>query len=100
VPIIRLFRVLIHADLRQEFEAKFAEISVNSVRDAPGALAVEICKPSQWDTDEYLMISRWQDESAIRNFAGEDWSRAFLPQGMEKFVASCSVHHYTTWEEP
>ncbi|AUX69468.1 hypothetical protein CHX26_08170 [Porphyrobacter sp. HT-58-2] len=98
MPIIRLFCVRIHADLREEFEAKFAAISVDAVRHARGALAVEICKPSRWDADEYLMISRWQDESSVKEFAGEDWSRAFIPQGMEKFVASCSVHHYTTWE--
>lgn len=44
------------------------------------------------------MISRWQDEDAIKRFAGEDWSRAYIPPGMETFVADCSVDHYTSWE--
>jgi heme-degrading monooxygenase HmoA len=98
MSIVRLFRVRIHPALRTEFEAKFAVVSVNAVRDAQGALGVEIFKPTRWDRDEYLMISHWQDEDALRRFAGEDWNRAFIPPGMEQFVAECDVHHYTAWE--
>ncbi len=99
MPVIRLFRVRIHTALREEFEAKFAVISVNAVRDAEGALAVEIFKPGRWEPDEYLMISRWQDEKALRRFAGEDWNRAFIPDGMERFVKDCALHHFTGWDD-
>lgn len=100
MPIIRLFRVRIHAPMREEFEAKFAVVSVNAVRGAEGALTVEIFKPGRWDPDDYLMISHWQDEAALKHFAGEDWNQAYIPPGMEQFVAECSVHHFTAWDEP
>ncbi|ASJ90865.1 antibiotic biosynthesis monooxygenase family protein [Porphyrobacter sp. CACIAM 03H1] len=99
MPIVRLFRVRIHADLHAEFAGKFATLSVDAVRGAEGALSVEILKPARWAPDEYLMISRWSDEAALAAFAGEDWNRAVIPPGMERYVADCSVHHYTTWEE-
>lgn len=99
MPIVRLFTVRIHSGLRDEFEEKFATISVDAVRQADGAVSAEICKPSRWDPDEYLMISRWRDEDALRRFAGENWSRAFIPRGMERFVAECTVHHFTAWAE-
>lgn len=97
MSIVRLFRVRIHAALRAEFESKFATVSVNAVRSAEGASDLEIFKPTHWAPDEYLMISRWTDEAALRCFAGEDWSRAFIPDGMEIFVAECWVQHFTTW---
>ncbi|TAD77130.1 MAG: hypothetical protein EAY70_09115 [Sphingomonadales bacterium] len=98
MSIVRLFRVHIHSALRADFEAKFATISVNAVRIADGALGVDIFKPSRWNPDEYLMISRWRDEAALKRFAGKDWDRAFIPPGMEQFVAECEVHHFTAWD--
>lgn len=98
MTIVRLFRVRIHSALRNEFEAKFATISVDAVQTAQGSLGVEILKPTLWAPDEYLMVSRWQDEAALKRFAGEDWNRAYIPPGMERFVADCSVDHYTSWE--
>lgn len=99
MTIVRLFRVRIHSALRADFEAKFATISVDAVQTAQGALGVEILKPTHWGPDEYLMISRWQDEAALKRFSGEEWSRAYIPPGMERFVADCSVDHYTSWDQ-
>lgn len=99
MPIIRLFRVSIHTEMRREFEEKFASISVAAVKQALGSLGVEIYKPSQWAPHEYLMISRWQDEAALKSFAGDSWNSAFIPPGMEKFVSDCRVDHYTSWDD-
>ncbi|MDC8754993.1 antibiotic biosynthesis monooxygenase [Erythrobacter sp. sf7] len=99
MTIVRLFRVRIHSALRAEFEAKFATISVGAVQAAQGALGVEILKPTHWAPDEYLMISRWRDSAAIKRFAGEHWNHAYIPPGMETFVADCSVDHYTAWKQ-
>lgn len=98
VTILRIFRVRIHAGMHSSFEAKFATVSVDAVRNADGALSVEILKPGKWEPDEYLMISRWRDEDALKRFAGENWNSAFIPAGMEQFVQECWVHHYTAWD--
>ena len=95
--ITRIFRVQIYPDLRDEFEAKFADISVKAVQAIKGFNRVSIGKPTKFSPNEYVMISEWKDEQALINFAGSDWNRAVIPQGMEKFVASCSVHHYQNW---
>lgn len=92
--ITRIFRVTIRPELRQEFETKFAEVSVEAVKACPGHLSVSIGYPTKWTPDEYLMISEWENESALRNFAGESWNQAVIPPGMEKFLVKCRVHHY------
>jgi len=40
------------------------------------------------------MISIWRSEHDVAAFAGDDWNRAVIPAGMEKYVAECWVHHY------
>ena len=98
MAITRIFRVRIVPELRHEFEEKFSTVSVHAVDETFGFLAVSILRPTKWSPDEYAMISRWQDETALKAFAGDNWNRAVIPPGMEKFVAECSVHHYGSWD--
>ena len=100
MAIIRVFRVRIQPELRAEFEPKFADISVRAVTDKPGSEGVTIHKPTAWAPDEYCMVSRWADEAALVNFAGDDWNRAVIPPGMERYVAQCWVYHYRDWQGP
>ena len=92
--ITRIFRVVIRPELREEFEANFAEISVRAVKNCPGHISVSTGKPTKWTPDEYVMISEWEDESALIDFAGKSWNKAVIPSGMEKYLVECWVNHY------
>ena len=92
--VTRIFRVRIDASKRAEFERDFTTISVAAVESQRGFLSVQIGKPTRWAPDEYVMISRWSDENAIRNFVGDSWNEAHIPNGMEQYVIDCWVHHY------
>ena len=97
VMITRIFLVRVVCSLKHEFEEKFSSISIDAVNHAPGFKSVTILKPTKWTPDEYSMISIWEDEASLQAFAGEEWSQAFIPHGMEKFVVECWVHHYESW---
>jgi len=97
MAITRVFRARIVPGLRQEFEEKFSSISIHVVNDAAGYISASIFKPTRWAPDEYAMISQWEDEAALKAFAGEKWNRAVIPAGMEKFIVECWVHHYESW---
>jgi len=95
--ITRIFRVRIDPGLRDEFEQKFSSISIDAVQKQKGFISVEIGKPTKWSPDEYVMISRWSDEDALRMFVGEKWNYAHIPEGMEQYVKECWVHHYQSY---
>lgn len=95
--IIRIFRVQIRPELREEFEAKFSSISVEAVETKMGFAEVTIGKPTKWAPDEYAMITKWENEDALRRFAGPNCHKAVIPEGMGKFLDSCWVHHYEEW---
>ncbi len=95
--ITRIFRAQIYPNLKDEFEKQFADISLNVVRAAKGLVSVEIGKPTPWTPDEYGMISTWENELVLAEFAGENWNQAHIPARMEKFIKQCWIHHYTLY---
>jgi heme-degrading monooxygenase HmoA len=97
--ITRVFRVQIDPALREEFERKFATVSVEAVESKDGFIAASIGKPTRWAPDEYVMISQWRDEAALRAFAGDNWNEAVIPPGMEHFAVACWVHHYASFAD-
>jgi len=96
--ITRIFRVRIDPSFRVEFESKFSDISVKAVESQKGFLSVEIGKPTNWTPDEYVMITHWKDEESLRNFVGESWNEAHIPEGMGQFAQECWVHHYYDYD--
>lgn len=92
--ITRVFRVRVPAQLHSEFEGKFLSVSVPYVMARHGLISVVVGRPTRWQSDEYAMVSVWRSEADLRAFAGESWNQAVIPQGMEKYVSECWVHHY------
>ncbi|MBO0320776.1 antibiotic biosynthesis monooxygenase [Muricauda sp. CAU 1633] len=98
--ILRIFTATIPNALHKEFEAKFKEISVPVVKNYKGFVSLEIAGPSQWNPEEFVMVSRWENEESLIAFAGVEWNQAHIPQGMEKYITSCSVSHYNHIDLP
>ncbi len=93
--LVRIFRVHVHKELKSEFEPLFQQISLHAFEQADGFISAEIAKPEPENADEYLMISYWRDKTAIENSLGRAWREPHIPEGMERFVQRCWVHHYT-----
>ncbi len=92
--ITRIFTAIVPSSLHGEFEEKFKAISVPLVKNYDGLISLEIARPTQWNPEEFLMISRWEEEKHLIAFAGKEWNTAHIPQGMEKYIRECSVAHY------
>ncbi len=69
--IIRIFKAIIPIQLHNEFEEKFKETSVPPVKTFDGLLSLEIGKPTQWNSNQYLMITHWDHEESLKIFTGE-----------------------------
>ena len=92
--ITRIFRVRVPLALHAEFEKNFLGISVPFVKAHKGLVSVTVGRPTKWASDEYVMISVWHTEADLVAFGGDNWNKALIPQGMEKYISECWVHHY------
>lgn len=96
--IVRIFVARVLPGHQTEFERKFREISLPLVRAQRGLVSMVIGRPVPSSPDEFVAISTWKDEDALRAFAGPDWRRAVIPAGMEQHMRESWVHHYEVIE--
>eukprot|EP00122_Pirum_gemmata_P009277 Pgem_evm1s8573 len=101
--IRRFFTIVVAKDANiSDFERDFESISVIAVTSKQGYISHEIGYPEPSSGSRvYTMISIWDSVESLRLFAGPNWaSESFIPQGMEKYVESCSVQHFTFRKKP
>ena len=95
--ITRIYGVVTRPELRAEFEPLFRTVALSSVSECDGCLSANLGAPSSENPDEYALISTWRSLEALMEFADEDWTKAHIPEGMERFVKECWVHHFTSF---
>lgn len=95
--IIRIFRVRIKPELKAEFEPLFRTKSVSAVENAAGFVEATLGGPTQWTPNDYTMISTWESEQSLRDFIGDQWNEAHIPESMERFVEACWVDHFSAF---
>ncbi len=44
------------------------------------------------------MITLWEDESSLEEFAGDNWNQAIIPIQMQEYPRAFSVAHYENIE--
>ncbi|MCG8434931.1 MAG: antibiotic biosynthesis monooxygenase, partial [Gammaproteobacteria bacterium] len=84
--IIRVFRVKVFAGMEAEFEEKFREVSLPLVKSQDGFISLYAGKPVKFDPQEYVLVTTWESEAALRDFAGDNWNKPVIPPGMEKYI--------------
>src|SRR5690349_16787404 len=92
--IIRIFQVSIHPEYRDEFERDFSTISVDTVNNHKGLISCHVGGPTKCNPDDYVMVTFWEDEASLVEFAGENWNQAVIPNKMQKYPKASSVVHY------
>jgi len=91
--IVRIFKVRVHKELKQDFEKDFDLISLPLVKAQKGLVSLSFGKVIDQDIDEYVLITTWENQDALLAFCGLAWDQAVIPHGMEKYIQECSVYH-------
>jgi len=96
--IIRIFKVSINPECREDFERDFKSISVETVRNYSGLISCKIGGPTKWNPNDYSMVTLWENEASLEKFAGENWNQAIIPEEMQMYPTSYSVEHFENME--
>ena len=95
--VARMWRGEVPAARADEYEKYLNEAGVAKLRAIPKNLGVQMFRRNLGDREEFVVISYWPDEAAIRAYAGEDVTKArLLPRDPEFLIdPEPRVRHYT-----
>lgn len=91
--IKRIYRVRIKPGLRAEFEPLFETVALASVAQAKGCQQVTLGWLTSHAPDDDSVVSCCDSAGSLQAFAGSDWSVPHIPEGMERCVDTCWLHH-------
>ncbi len=72
------------------------ETGVRAYRNTSGNLGVHVLRRREGDRTEFLLVTFWATEQAIRAFAGDEPQRAVFYAEDERYLVEFDrhVHHY------
>jgi heme-degrading monooxygenase HmoA len=76
MKVARSWRGRVPAERSDDYLAYLRRTGVPDLRATPGNLGVEVLRRGDSKTAEFLLISFWESEAAIRAFAGDPVDRA------------------------
>jgi heme-degrading monooxygenase HmoA len=95
-PILRIWHGRTSRERADAYARFLLERAVPDYRSVPGNLDVAVVRRDDGYVTHFLTVTRWQDEAAIRAFAGEDLLQAkYYPEDREFLLEfEPRVEHY------
>ena len=91
--ILRVFEVRAKAGDTELLKQKLSDTSVSVVKGKPGNLGYFFGKNLSAAGNDLVFISIWKDLESVKSLFGRDWEEAFLPEGYDDIIESCSIKH-------
>jgi len=92
--IVRVFRAVVHAERRAEFETFFRTKAIPLMQAQEGLVSLTAGLPRPETPNEFCMVMVWRDVAALAAFAGEDWRQPHVDPSEEGVVKERHLHHY------
>lgn len=64
------------------------------VKAQPGMVGFYSGRPMGAASDEFVMVTVWDNLASLQAFAGTDWNRSVIPEPERPLLAESSVQHY------
>jgi heme-degrading monooxygenase HmoA len=99
--IVRSWRGRASSAKPDAYPAHFAHNVLPALRGIDGFFGATLLREIQGETIEFLVLTRWTSEEAIRVFAGEDFGKAIVePEAVAALTAfDPRVRHYKVVQE-
>lgn len=96
--IVRVFTAHVRADAVEAYERLLREVVIPALTGQDGLVALHVGRPEAASPREFVAVSVWRDEAAVRAFTGPDRGAVVLGDEAE-LVESTTVRQYESMLE-
>ena len=95
--VARVWHGQVLASRADEYEKYLYTDGVQKLRAIPGNLGVDLLRRNIGEREEFIVISYWPSEEAIKGWAGEDVTKTrLMPKDLEFLIEpELTVKHFT-----
>ena len=95
--IVRTWQGTVPLEHAAGFHRHLLATGVADYQKQPGCAQVQLWRRDAKGLARFVLVSWWHDETALRQFAGDDAEVAVLYPGDERYqlVPDCTVDHFT-----
>ena len=92
--IIRLIRVTATPEHGPALNAHFRDVAVPRIRACRGNAGVWYGRQAHREFEDFVMLSRWDDYTALHEWTGADVNHLPLLRNIDELATKWSVQHY------
>jgi hypothetical protein len=92
--IIRLVRVIASPDRASTLNAHFRDVAQPRIRASPGNAGIWYGRQVHRGHEEFMMMSRWVDHAALREWTGPDVNVLPLLPNIAELATEWTVQHF------
>jgi heme-degrading monooxygenase HmoA len=92
--IIRLVRVVASPDRASTLNAHFRDVAQPRIRACPGNAGIWYGRQVHRGHEEFMMMSRWVDHAALRQWTGPNESALPLLPDIDELATEWTVEHF------
>jgi hypothetical protein len=96
--IIRLVRVIAAPDKAAMLNAHFRDVAQPRIRACRGNAGIWYGRQVHRDREEFMMMSRWVDHAALREWSGPDVNALPLLPNIAELAIEWTVQHFEELE--
>ena len=92
--IVRVFPARVHPERLEEWTQLVKKLSVPLVKSGHGLVAYFPGNSIDPATGEYTMVTVWKDLESLKQWAGEKWREAIIPEQELPLIKEAWLHNY------
>jgi quinol monooxygenase YgiN len=93
--VIRLFRGRVKTENLKSLDKLLADVTLPLLQKWEGLVCYHVGRPMAPDANEFLVLTVWKDLQALKEFSGEDWQNAVIPQQMAAILEASNLLHFS-----
>jgi quinol monooxygenase YgiN len=94
---IRLFHAKVRPGKQGDFKKVLEALSVPTIQKRKGMVAIYPGQPMGPDSNEFVLVTVWKDQTALENRDHEAWVKAIIPQEALYLLEEWRIDGYTAF---
>jgi quinol monooxygenase YgiN len=95
--ILRLFHVTVRSGKHEQFRKTIEFLILPYAQSRNGLLACYPGQPAKSDSNQFVLVTVWKDDTVFKNSTPKEWINAIIPEESLPLIEEWHIDHYKSF---